>query len=106
LHTPMYFFLLNLALLDLGSISTTVPKAMANFLLDTRAISYAGCAAQLLFFIFFLTAEYCLLTIMAYDRYVAICKPLHYGTLLGSRACVHMAAAAWGLVFLHSVLHM
>ncbi|XP_054043316.1 olfactory receptor 14C36-like [Rissa tridactyla] len=105
LHTPMYFFLLNLSLLDLGSISTTLPKAMANSLWDTRDISYAGCAAQLLFFIFFLTAEYCLLTIMAYDRYVAICKPLHYGTLLGSRACVHMAAAAWGFVFLYAVLH-
>ncbi|NXY79418.1 O14I1 protein, partial [Glareola pratincola] len=105
LHTPMYFFLLNLALLDLGSISITVPKAMANSLLDTRDISYAGCAAQLLFFIFFLTAEYCLLTIMAYDRYTAICKPLHYGTLMGSRACVHMAAAAWGLVFVYAVLH-
>ncbi|XP_054043303.1 olfactory receptor 14J1-like [Rissa tridactyla] len=105
LHTPMYFFLLNLSLLDLGSISTTLPKAMANSLWDTRDISYAGCAAQLLFFIFFLTAEYCLLTIMAYDRYVAICKPLHYGTLLGSRACVHMAAAAWGSGFLNALLH-
>ncbi|XP_074427393.1 olfactory receptor 14C36-like [Larus michahellis] len=105
LHTPMYFFLLNLSLLDLGSISTTLPKAMANSLWDTRDISYAGCAAQLLFFIFFLTAEYCILTIMAYDRHVAICKPLHYGTLLGSRACVHMAAAAWGFVFLYAVLH-
>ncbi|XP_054043238.1 olfactory receptor 14J1-like, partial [Rissa tridactyla] len=90
---------------DLGSISTTLPKAMANSLWDTRDISYAGCAAQLLFFIFFLTAEFCLLTIMAYDRYVAICKPLHYGTLLGSRACVHMAAAAWGSGFLNALLH-
>ncbi|XP_063174502.1 olfactory receptor 14C36-like, partial [Chroicocephalus ridibundus] len=105
LHTPMYFFLLNLSLLDLGSISTTLPKAMANSLWDTRDISYAGCAAQLLFFVFFLTAEFCLLTIMAYDRYVAICKPLHYGTLLGSRACVHMAVAAWGFVFLYALLH-
>ncbi|NXY78554.1 O14J1 protein, partial [Glareola pratincola] len=105
LHTPMYFFLLNLSLLDLGSISTTVPKAMANSLLDTRAIPYAGCAAQLLFFHFFIAAEYCLLTIMAYDHYVAICKPLHYGTLLGSRACVHMAAASWGTGFLYTVLH-
>ncbi|XP_074428079.1 olfactory receptor 14A16-like [Larus michahellis] len=105
LHTPMYFFLLNLSVLDLGSISTTVPKAMANSLWDTRDISYAGCAAQLFFFIFFLAAEYCLLTIMAYDRYVAICKPLHYRTLLGSRACVHMAAAAWGSGFLYALLH-
>ncbi|XP_069630610.1 olfactory receptor 14A16-like [Haliaeetus albicilla] len=105
LHTPMYFFLLNLSLLDLGSISTTVPKAMANSLWDNRAISYAGCAAQVFLLVFLISAEYCLLTVMAYDRYVAICKPLHYGTLLGSRACVHMAAAAWGSGFLNAVLH-
>ncbi|XP_014816480.1 PREDICTED: olfactory receptor 14A16-like [Calidris pugnax] len=105
LHTPMYFFLLNLAVTDLGSISTTVPKAMANSLWDTRAVSYWGCAAQVFFFVFCATAEYCLLTIMAYDRYVAICKPLHYGTLLGSRACCHMAAAAWGYGFLMALLH-
>ncbi|XP_004950106.3 olfactory receptor 14J1 isoform X1 [Gallus gallus] len=105
LHTPMYFFLLNLALLDLGCISTTLPKAMANALWHTRAISYAGCAAQVFFFFFFISAEYSLLTIMSYDRYVAICKPLHYGTLLGSRACATMAAAAWGTGLLNSLLH-
>ncbi|XP_050769802.1 olfactory receptor 14J1-like [Gymnogyps californianus] len=106
LHTPMYFFLLNLSLLDLASISTTLPKAVANSLWDTRAISYAGCAAQVFFFLFLLSAEYSLLTyVMAYDRYVTICKPLHYGTLLGSRACVHMAAAAWGSGFLCALLH-
>ncbi|XP_077646791.1 olfactory receptor 14J1-like [Lonchura striata] len=104
LHTPMFFFLLNLALSDLGSICTTVPKAMHNSLWDTRNISYSGCAAQLLFFIFFISAEYSLLTIMCYDRYVSICKPLHYGTLLGSRACAHMAAAAWASAFLNSLL--
>ncbi|XP_059690876.1 olfactory receptor 14C36-like [Gavia stellata] len=105
LHSPMYFFLLNLSLFDLGSISTTVPKAMANSFWDTRAISYLGCAAQMFFFLFLIVGEYCLLTIMAYDRYVAICKPLHYGTLLGSTACVHMAAAAWGSGLLYAVLH-
>ena len=105
LHTPMYFFLLNLALLDLGCISTTLPKAMANALWHTRAISYAGCAAQVFFLLFLLSAETSLLTIMSYDRYVAICKPLHYGTLLGSRACATMAAAAWGTGLLYSLLH-
>uniref|UniRef100_A0A8D0L0N4 Olfactory receptor n=1 Tax=Strix occidentalis caurina TaxID=311401 RepID=A0A8D0L0N4_STROC len=105
LHTPMYFFLLNLSLLDLGSISTTLPKVMANSLWDTRDISYAGCSAQVFFFLFLIGAEFSLLTIMSYDRYVAICKPLHYGTLLGSRACVHMAAAAWGTGLLNSLLH-
>ncbi|KAM7004031.1 olfactory receptor 14J1-like [Passerculus sandwichensis] len=105
LHTPMFFFLLNLALSDLGSICTTVPKAMHNSLWNTRNISYTGCAAQLFFFVFFISAEYFLLTIMCYDRYVSICKPLHYGTLLGSRACAHMAAAAWASAFLYSLLH-
>ncbi|KAM9509954.1 olfactory receptor 14A16-like [Guaruba guarouba] len=106
LHTPRYFFLLNLSLLDLGCISTTVPKSMANSLWDTKDISYTGyCAAQLFFFLFFISAEYSLLTIMSYDRYVAICKPLHYGSLLGSRTCVHMAAAAWGTGFLSALLH-
>ncbi|XP_072217100.1 olfactory receptor 14J1-like [Excalfactoria chinensis] len=105
LHTPMYFFLLNLALLDLGCISTTLPKAMANALWDTRAISYAGCAAQLFCFVFFMSAEFSLLTIMSYDRYVAICKPLHYGTLMDRRACATMAAAAWGAGVLCSILH-
>ncbi|XP_074789686.1 olfactory receptor 14J1-like [Athene noctua] len=105
LHTPMYFFLLNLSLLDLGSISTTLPKAMANSLWHNRHISYLGCAAQTFFFFFFASSELYLLTVMSYDRYVAICNPLHYGTLLGSRACVHMAAAAWGTGFLNSLLH-
>ncbi|NXF55137.1 O14J1 protein, partial [Oceanites oceanicus] len=105
LHTPMYFFLLNLSLLDLGSISTTVPKAMVNSLWDTRAISYLGCVAQLFLFVFFIAAEFYLLTVMAYDRYIAICKPLHYGTLLGSRACVNLAGAACGIGFLTAVLH-
>ncbi|NXE17183.1 O14I1 protein, partial [Lophotis ruficrista] len=72
LHTPMYFFLLNLSLLDLGFISTAVPKAMANSLWDTRATSYTVCAAQVFLFSFLIVAEYCLLTIMAYDRYVAV----------------------------------
>ncbi|XP_075292924.1 olfactory receptor 14J1-like [Opisthocomus hoazin] len=97
LHTPMYFFLLNLSFLDLGSVSTTLPKAMANSLWNTRAISYAGCAVQLFFFLFLIVGEYCLLIVMAYDRYMAICKPLHYELMMGSRACVYMAAAAWGV---------
>ncbi|XP_053824232.1 olfactory receptor 14C36-like, partial [Vidua chalybeata] len=104
LHTPMFFFLLNLALSPLGSICTTVPKAMHNSLWDTSTISYTGCAAQLFFFLFFIGAEYFLLTIKCYDRFVSICKPLHYGTLLGSRACAHMAAAAWASAFLNALL--
>nr|XP_054505059.1 olfactory receptor 14A16-like [Agelaius phoeniceus] len=105
LHTPMFFFLLNLALSNLGSICTTVPKAMHNSLWDTSNISYTGCATQLFLLIFFLGTEFSLLTVMCYDRYVSICKPLHYGTLLGSRACAHMAAAAWASAFLNALMH-
>ncbi|XP_063003830.1 olfactory receptor 14J1-like [Melospiza melodia melodia] len=105
LHTPMFFFLLHLALSDLGMICTTVPKAMHNSLWDTRNISYKGCATQVFLFVFFFSAELSLLTVMCYDRYVSICKPLHYRTLLGSRACAHMAAAAWASGFLNALMH-
>ncbi|XP_021238481.1 olfactory receptor 14J1-like [Numida meleagris] len=101
----MDFFLLNLALLVLGCISTTLPKAMGNALCDTTTISYTGCAAQVFFFLLLFSTEYGILTIMSYDCYIAICKPLHYRTLVDSRACVTMAAAAWGTGVLHAVLH-
>ncbi|KAM8792397.1 olfactory receptor 14C36-like [Eudromia elegans] len=104
LHTPMYFFLLNLSILDLGSISTTVPKSMANSFWNTRAISYLGCVAQVFLFVFFISAEYSLLTVMAYDH-VAICRPLHYETLMNSRACVKRAAVAWASNFLYALLY-
>ncbi|XP_050166980.1 olfactory receptor 14C36-like, partial [Myiozetetes cayanensis] len=105
LHTPRNFFLLHLSLTDLDCICTTVPKATHNSLWDTRDISYMGCAAKVFFFLFFISAEFFLLTIMCYNPYVAICKPLHFGTLLGSRACAHMAAAAWATGFLNALLH-
>ncbi|NXN17891.1 O14I1 protein, partial [Indicator maculatus] len=105
LHTPMYFFLLNLALIDSGAVCTTVPKSMLNSLWNTRDISFPSCVAQAFVILFFLSAEVSFLTIMSYDRYVAICKPLHYETLLGRRVCVHMAAAAWGTCFFYSLLH-
>ncbi|XP_068020520.1 olfactory receptor 14A16-like [Melanerpes formicivorus] len=105
LHTPMYFFLLNLAHLDLGAIATTVPKSMDNSLRDTRVISYVGCVLQVFFYVFLIATEFSLLTTMSYDRYVAICRPLHYETLLGSRVCLHMAAAVWACGFFHALLH-
>ncbi|XP_067164780.1 olfactory receptor 14A16-like, partial [Apteryx mantelli] len=89
---------------DLGSITTTVPKSMASSL-NTRAISYSGCAAQVFLFFFLISAEYFILTIMAYDRFVAICNPLHYSTIMDTRACAKMAAAAWASGFLNAVLH-
>ncbi|KGL83605.1 Olfactory receptor 14A16, partial [Tinamus guttatus] len=105
LHTPMYFFLLNLSFLDLDFISTTVPKAMANSLIHTRITSYSRCAAQVFFLFLFVSAEFSLLTVMAYDHYIAICRPLHYGTLLGSRVCVKMAAAGWATGLLYALSH-
>ncbi|XP_061205295.1 olfactory receptor 14C36-like [Neopsephotus bourkii] len=77
---------------------------MANSLQNTRAIFYLGCAAQVFLFVFFISAEFSLLSVMSYDHYVAICKSLHYRTLQGSRACVHIAAAAWGSGFLYAGL--
>ncbi|XP_030404130.1 olfactory receptor 14A16-like [Gopherus evgoodei] len=105
LQAPMYFFLINLSVLDLGSISVTVPKSMANSLMNTKSISYAGCVAQVFFFVFLVGADFSLLTIMAYDRYVAICQPLHYERMMNIRACVKMAAGAWISGILYSVLH-
>ncbi|XP_054243874.1 olfactory receptor 14A16-like [Indicator indicator] len=113
LHTPMYFFLLNLAILDLGTISTTVPKSMDNSLRNTwdpptpHPDAHTRCVSPvfLFFFVFLIAAEYFLLTTMSYDRYVAICRPLHYETLLGSRVCVHLAAAAWASGALYALLH-
>ncbi|KFV65717.1 Olfactory receptor 14A16, partial [Dryobates pubescens] len=86
------------------AISTTVPKSMVNTRRNTRDISYAGCVAQVFFFMFIIDAEYFLLTTMSYDRYIAICRALHYETLLGSRVCVHMAAAAWASGALNALL--
>ncbi|XP_044838597.1 olfactory receptor 14A16-like [Mauremys mutica] len=105
LHTPMYFFLMNLSVLDLGSVSVTIPKSMVNSLMNTRWISYSGCVAQVFLFAFFASADYAILTIMAYDRYVAICQPLYYETVMNRRACVQMAGSAWISVFLYSAVH-
>ncbi|XP_024077483.2 olfactory receptor 14I1-like [Terrapene carolina triunguis] len=105
LHNPMYFFLMNLSILDFGYISVTIPKSMANSLMNTRLISYFGCVAQVFFFLFFASANFALLTIMAYDRYVAICQPLLYEMVMTRRACVQMAASAWISGILYSVLH-
>ncbi|KAM7150911.1 olfactory receptor 14A16-like [Macrochelys suwanniensis] len=105
LHTPMYFFLMNLSILDLGAISVTVPKSMDNSLSNTRTISYSGCIVQVFLFMFLLSADLALLTVMAYDRYVAICQPLHYERVMNRRACVQMAASAWMSGLLNSALH-
>ncbi|KAM6042912.1 olfactory receptor 14I1-like [Theristicus caerulescens] len=105
LHTPMYFFLMNLSILDLSTVSVILPKSMANFLLNTTAISYSGCAAQVFFFHVFGAADLALLTVMAYDRYIAICKPLYYKTIMKGTTCIRMAASAWLSCIPYSALH-
>ncbi|XP_074092452.1 olfactory receptor 13A1-like [Macrotis lagotis] len=94
LHTPMYFFLINLALLDILSSSTVVPKLLQN-LMTKNTISYGGCIAQMYFLTWCLGAELLLFTTMAYDRYAAICQPLHYNTLMNKEACCLLAAVVW-----------
>ncbi|KAM7150548.1 olfactory receptor 14J1-like [Macrochelys suwanniensis] len=105
LHTPMYFFLANLSIIDLGSISVTIPKSMANSLMNTRVISYPACVTQVFLFLVFASTDFALLTIMAYDRHVAICQPLHYERVMNRRACVQMAASAWISGIVNSALH-
>ncbi|XP_051829809.1 olfactory receptor 13A1-like [Antechinus flavipes] len=94
LHTPMYFFLVNLALLDVLSTSTVVPKLLQN-LMTKNTISYGGCIAQIYFLTWCLGAELLLFTAMGYDRYAAICQPLHYSTIMSKTTCYLLASAVW-----------
>ncbi|XP_061447853.1 olfactory receptor 14A16-like [Rhineura floridana] len=105
LHTPMYFLLMNLAIQDIGAVSATLPKSMVNSLMNTRHISYAGCVAQLFVYAFFTGSDFFLLTVMAYDRYVAICNPLQYEMVMNRTACIKRVAAVWITSFLYGVLH-
>ncbi|XP_004695621.1 PREDICTED: olfactory receptor 2T10 [Condylura cristata] len=95
LHTPMYFFINQLSLMDLIYISVTVPKMLANKLVNVRTISIWGCGTQMFFYLLLGGSEYCLLAAMAYDRYVAICHPLRYFVLMNHRMCHLLAAACW-----------
>ncbi|XP_034278986.1 olfactory receptor 14A16-like [Pantherophis guttatus] len=105
LHSPMYFFLMNLSLQDLGIVSVIVPKSMINSLMDTRHISYVGCVTQIFLFLSFEASDLSLLTAMAYDRYVAICNPLHYETMMNWKACTEIIILVWFAGFLYGMLH-
>ncbi|XP_047625570.1 olfactory receptor 1Q1 [Phacochoerus africanus] len=105
LQTPMYIFLSNLALADICSTSTTVPKMLHNILSPTKAISFTGCLAQTYFFICFAAMENFLLAAMAYDRYIAICHPFRYPMILSRRLCAQMVALCHILSHLHALLH-
>ncbi|XP_034278834.1 olfactory receptor 14A16-like [Pantherophis guttatus] len=105
LHAPMYFFLVNLSFSDVCFISTMTPKAMAASLTNNRQISYVGCAAQVFSVFTFGSSELSLLTVMAYDRYVAICHPLQYTLMMNWGACLQMAAASWIGNLIYASLH-
>ncbi|KGL99749.1 Olfactory receptor 10A7, partial [Charadrius vociferus] len=95
LHTPMYLFLSDLSCLETCYSSTILPKLLASFLTGNRSISYSSCMAQFFVFAFLVGVECYLLAVMSYDRYLAVCKPLHYITLMNHKLCIALAAGAW-----------
>ncbi|XP_048213156.1 olfactory receptor 2L13 [Perognathus longimembris pacificus] len=105
LHTPMYFLLSQLSLMDLMYISTTVPKMAFNYLSGQKSISFMGCGVQSFFFLTMACSEGLLLASMAYDRYVAICHPLHYPIRMSKRMCVKMIIGSWMLGSINSLAH-
>nr|XP_013010215.1 olfactory receptor 1361-like [Cavia porcellus] len=105
LYTPMYFFLANLSSADVCFSSVTVPKMLVNHVVGSKSISYGQCMTQLYFFVTFGNMDGFLLSVMAYDRYVAICQPLHYTMIMRPRLCVLLVAVSWVTVNLHALLH-
>ncbi|XP_074056012.1 olfactory receptor 1J4-like [Macrotis lagotis] len=105
LHTPMYFFLSHLAFTDVCFSSVTNPKMLVNMQKGSQAISYSGCITQMYFFIFFTDLDSFLLTAMAYDRYVAICHPLHYTTIMNQELCILLVVGSWILSCASSLTH-
>ncbi|XP_075845727.1 olfactory receptor 1f45-like [Microtus pennsylvanicus] len=105
LHTPMYFFLSNLSSVDISAPSVTVPKALVNHVLGSKSISYTECMIQIYFIIAFSNMDGFLLSVMAYDRYVAICHPLHYTLMMSPRLCALLVVISWVITNLHALLH-
>ncbi|KAB0354586.1 olfactory receptor 12D1-like [Muntiacus reevesi] len=105
LHSPMYFFLGNLSCLDICYSTVTLPKMLENLLSTHRAISFLGCMSQLHFFHFLGCTEAMLVPVMAFDRFVAICKPLHYTLIMSHQVCIQMAVTVWIFGFFHALLH-
>ncbi|KAG3285018.1 olfactory receptor 5B3-like [Ictidomys tridecemlineatus] len=105
LHTPMYFFLGNLSLVDFCYSSAVTPKVMTGLLLGDKVISYNACAAQMFFFVVSATVENFLLCSMAYDRYAAVCKPLHYTTTMTTSMCMWLILGCYVIGFLNASIH-
>ncbi|KAM4626885.1 putative olfactory receptor 2B8 [Discoglossus pictus] len=106
LNTPMYFFLTNLSLIDLLVASTSIPRMLKDLLAATKIISFAECAVQMYISLSLGIVECFLLAIMAYDRYIAICHPLHYMTIINKAVCINIAATIWISGFLLSISHV
>uniref|UniRef100_A0ABM5GPY5 Olfactory receptor n=1 Tax=Pogona vitticeps TaxID=103695 RepID=A0ABM5GPY5_9SAUR len=104
LHTPMYGFLVNLSIIDVCYITTIVPKTISVCFMGNNLISFFGCVAQIFSVMVFVGAEISLLTVMAYDRYVAICHPLQYRLIMNWKTCIYMATAFWSISVIHAVL--
>ncbi|XP_071970207.1 olfactory receptor 12D1-like [Engystomops pustulosus] len=105
LHTPMYFFLYNLAVLDIFYSSVVVPKMLTDLVSQKKTISFYGCMLQVHFFHFFGSTEIILFSIMSYDRYVAIAQPLRYTTIMSTNVCCGLAACSWVIGFFHALTH-
>ncbi|XP_012368694.1 olfactory receptor 14I1-like [Octodon degus] len=105
LHSPMYFFISNLSLLDLGTISVIVPRAIIDSMTGHKMISLTECAAQIFLYILFAAVEFAFLVVMSYDRYVAICHPLHYGLTITPTLCAQAAAGSWASGLVYSAMH-
>ncbi|KAM6216373.1 olfactory receptor 6C6-like [Rhynchocyon petersi] len=102
LKTPMYFFLRNFSFLEISLTTVCIPKFLATVVTKNKIISYNSCASQLFFFLFLQVTEFYLLAAMAYDRYVAICKPLHYSIIMSSKVCYQLVLSSWIIGFLNS----
>ncbi|XP_063295404.1 putative olfactory receptor 13C6 [Pelobates fuscus] len=106
LQTPMYFFLSNLSFIDICFSSTIVPKILINTLSQDKSISFLGCAAQMYFSLCLGATECFLLTVMAFDRYAAICKPLHYNVIMNKKLCFSLAAGSWAAGFINAFIQV
>ena len=105
LHIPMYFFLFNLSFVDICFSSTTVPKVLANHVLRSQSISFSGCLTQMYFVFMFVDMDNFLLAVMAYDRFVAVCHPLHYSAKMTPQLCVLLVTGSWIIANLNVLLH-
>ncbi|KAM4696156.1 olfactory receptor 8D1-like [Rhinophrynus dorsalis] len=106
LHTPMYFFLCNLSIMDMASSTVTLHKVLVIFLTGDNTVSFLACMAQMFIFTSLVCNELLVLTAMSYDRYVAICNPLHYSMIMRRRVCVQLAIVCWVLGSLESLPHV